>query len=80
MFHDTTTLIDEAVENLNLLAELFADEIDTLRKQDVQTPPLHRYREAYMTIAVLVPKLKAARELQQPAPMITRQPYCMNCD
>ena len=83
MFRDAVTLIDETVDNLNLLAELFADEIGELKRGGVQTPELHRYREAHSCIAALLPRLQAARALQQPTHLNYAhggQPHCLNCD
>jgi hypothetical protein len=68
MYRDPDVVIEETVENLRLLAEFFSDEIDTLSLNSLQTPALHRIREARSAIIALVPKLQAARESQrQPA-------------
>jgi quinol monooxygenase YgiN len=80
MFRDTVTLIDETVENLHMLAELFADELDTLTHAQQQTPAMHRCREARTAIVALLPKLKDARELQQGTQRFVHSPHCANCE
>ena len=83
MFADPVQLIDQTLDNLETLAALFADEIDE-RTHDaaLQSPALHRCREAHRAIALLVPKLKAARQIQatQPAPLARMPPICWDCD
>jgi hypothetical protein len=80
MFRDPDIVIQETVENLRLLAEFFSDEIDTLLLDREQTPALHCCREARSAIVALVPKLRAAREVQEPQYAATQRPYCWNCD
>jgi hypothetical protein len=83
VFREPVSLIDETVENLQLLAELFGDEIDSMTHGAAQTPSIHRCREARAAIVALLPKLQAARETQR-APLVLganqSRPYCLDCD
>jgi hypothetical protein len=78
MFTDPVTLIDQTIENLQTLSVLFEDEVDerTNRITDL-TPSRQRCRDAQRAIALLLPKLRAARASQVPQ---SQQRMCFNCD
>ena len=82
VFREPVSLIDETLDNLRLLAELFSDEIDTMTHGVAQTPSIHRCREARSAIVALLPKLQAARETQR-SPLAGQhqgRPFCLDCD
>jgi hypothetical protein len=83
MFSDPVQMIDQTLDNLETLAALFADEIDErTHGAVVQSPTLHRCREAHRAITALMPKLKAARATQQLEPIsnMRHPPICWDCD
>ncbi len=78
MFTDPVTLIDQTIENLETLSVLFEDETDerTNRLTDL-APSRQRCRDAQRAIAMLLPKLRAARASQVPQ---AQQRMCFHCD
>lgn len=78
MFTDPLMLIDQTIDNLETLTVLFEDEFDTRTSRapdysiDVQ-----RCRDAQRAIAMLLPKLRAARLTQLPQ---AHGQICFNCD
>lgn len=80
MFIDPVTLIDQTIENLELLAQLFADELDERTHNPMQvTPEAHRCREALGATRLAITKLQAARSVQA-APPVQALRVCVNCD
>jgi hypothetical protein len=79
MFTDPITLLDQTIDNLETVAVMLGDEVDTR----IQTTAEHNgvvYRAAQSRIGALLPTLRAARALQE---SITRSQYrapCLNCD
>lgn len=79
MYRDPVVLIDQSIENLATLAELFADESG---ERLAIAPPLssraRMCKEAAQTIRVLLPKLQAARAQHS----FATQPRigCVNCE
>lgn len=78
MFTDPVALIDQTIDNLETLSALFEDEVDerTHRLSDL-TPNRQRCRDAQRAIAMLLPKLRAARASQIPQ---SQQRLCLHCD
>ena len=78
MFTDPVTLIDQTIDNLQTLTALFEDEVDarTHRAADL-TLNSQRCKEAQRAIALLLPKLRAARASQIPQ---SQQRLCLHCD
>ncbi len=78
MFTDTSTLIDEAIERLETLRGVFADDYAVCRRAGLG----HDARtcgEALEAIAVLLPRLEDARSVQEMSP--ARHPgVCVHCD
>jgi hypothetical protein len=87
MFIDPVTLIDQTLENLELLSELFADELDErIRDTRVANAGTRQCQEALNAINMLLPalsvattKLQAARSTQL-AQGLPPQRMCANCD
>lgn len=78
MLIETTTLIDEAIERLELLRDVFADDFDVCRRAGLARDA-HACGEALEAIALLLPKLAHARATQELA--AGRWPrVCVNCD
>lgn len=79
MFRDPVDLIDQSIENLRTLAELFADEAG---ERLLAVPPSNAQarvcKEALQTIRVLLPKLQEARVVQMPEPRAFRP--CAVCE
>ncbi|HEY6643134.1 hypothetical protein [Povalibacter sp.] len=78
MLTDPVTLIDQTIDNLETLSVLFEDEVDerTTRLTDLN-PSRQRCRDAQRAIAMLLPKLRAARASQIPQ---AQQRLCLHCD
>lgn len=78
MFTDPLLLIDQTIDNLEMLSVLFEDETDerTHRPSELTLEAL-RYRDAQRAIALLLPKLRAARA-SQVSPAGPR--VCVNCE
>jgi len=76
---DPVALIDQTINNLEDLAELFADEFDE-RIHATITDDGRVCREAYARIRALVPKLRAARITQMSPGQIGQRPQCVDCD
>lgn len=78
MLIETTTLIDEAIERLETLRGVFADDYAVCRRAGLG----HDARtcgEALEAIAVLLPRLEDARAVQEMSP--ARFPgVCVHCD
>ena len=78
MFTDTSILIDEAIERLETLRGVFADDYAVCRRAGLG----HDARtcgEALEAIAALLPRLEDARSVQEMSP--ARQPgVCVHCD
>lgn len=87
MFIDPVTLIDQTVDNLKLLAELFADELDErIRDTPRGSTEARKCQEALGAINILLPaldvataKLQAARSTQSPQGQAPQR-ICTNCD
>jgi hypothetical protein len=77
MYRDPDVVIEQTVENLRLIAEFLNEEIATY--DHLQTPAMHRFREARSTVAALIPKLTAVRNMQRPMQNAERS-ICWNCD
>jgi hypothetical protein len=81
MFVDPLSLIDETIDHLETLAELFADESDArMRHPAGITLEMRTCRDAQVAIDALLPKLRAARATQQPRYSPGQMPFCLNCD
>jgi len=81
MFVDPLSLIDETIDHLETLAEMFADETDArLRHPASMTVAMRTCRDAQIAIAALLPKLRAARATQEPRHSPNQLPFCLNCD
>lgn len=79
MYRDPVVLIDQSIENLLTLAELFADESgERLALAPPLTPRARMCKEAAQTIRVLLPKLQAARATQTLASR--PRSACLNCE
>jgi hypothetical protein len=78
MFTDPLNLIDQTIDNLETLTVLFEDEADerTHRASDYSLN-MQRCRDAQRAIAMLLPKLRAARLTQLPQ---VHGQICFNCD
>lgn len=61
---DVTGLIDRSIADLEDLAVRFSNEIERARHGNLGTAEL-RQKEALMTINILLPKLRTAREAAQ---------------
>lgn len=80
MFIDPDMLIDETIENLELLAHLFADELDELTHNPMQvTPDAHRRREALGAARTAITKFQAVRSAEATR-AVQPQRVCVNCD
>ncbi len=81
MFTDPVTLIDQTIDNLESLDALFIDEVDErIRNPAKLTLEARLCLDAHVAISALLPRLKAARSIQE-APRSPRQPpVCINCD
>jgi hypothetical protein len=79
MLTDPVALIDQTINNLENLAELFADEFDE-RIHATVTDDGRVCREAYARIKALVPKLRAARVTQMSPAQFGQRPFCLDCD
>lgn len=81
MFVDPLSLIDETIDHLETLAEMFADESDArVRHPAGVTLEMRTSRDAQVAINALLPKLRAARATQQPRYSPNQMPFCLNCD
>jgi len=84
MLRDPVQLIDQAISELEDLSVLFADEIDTRIHGVTQLSREGRiYKRAHESISVLLPQLRAARQLQQPEQFLharTHRPFCVDCE
>ena len=81
MFMDPLSLIDETIDHLEMLAELFADETDArLRHPAGVTLTMRTCRDAQVAINTLLPKLRAARATQEPRHSPNQVSFCLNCD
>jgi len=96
MFIEPLQLIDQTIDQLQTLAAHFEDETsERIANAAPLTPEARRFKEALLTINVLIPKLRAAKLAQvmskdgqwcarkdvQDAARYTR-PYrtCLNCE
>jgi hypothetical protein len=81
MFVDPLSLIDETIDHLEMLAEMFADETDArLRQPPGASMAMRTCRDAQIAITTLLPKLRAARATQEPRHAPNQLPFCLNCD
>jgi hypothetical protein len=78
MFIDPVQLIDETIDHLQTLAAHFEDETAPIANAGL-TPEARRYKEALLTINVLIPKLRAAR-LVHPQFNMRQQRLCLTCE
>ena len=78
MFTDTVTLIDQTIENLQMLADAFAEDVDLCTRHPARlTTEARACREAAVAIDSLIPKLHAARATQEPE---RNYALCLDCD
>lgn len=78
MLTDTATLIDEAIERLETLRGVFADDYTVCRRAGLG----HDARtcgEALDAIAALLPRLEDVRAVQEMA-YVRRPGVCVHCD
>lgn len=81
MFVDPLSMIDETIDHLETLAEMFADDSDARVNHPAGvTLSMRTSREAQVAIHALLPKLRAARAIQQPHHSPSQMPFCLNCD
>jgi hypothetical protein len=81
MFIEPIAFIDETIDHLETLSELFADEIDTrIHRPEALTVETRICRDAQLAIHSLLPKLRAARLTQQRQALRQQMPICLNCD
>jgi hypothetical protein len=78
MLIETSTLIDEAIERLETLRSVFADDYALCRRAGLARDA-HACGEALEAIAVLLPRLADARAVQDMASARTRG-VCVHCD
>lgn len=79
MFIDPLHLIDQTIDNLELLCEVFKDEVDErIHSATGLTPEARLCKEAALMMQVLLPKLRAARATQIRHRELARG--CVNCD
>jgi hypothetical protein len=85
MFINPETLIDQTIENLQLISELLADDLDRLTHPFVSTGSVQS-SNAIRTIDSLVPQLQGARQKLRStyavpdAQGLPPQRMCANCD
>lgn len=77
MLTDTSLLIDEVIERLETLREVFADDVTVCRRAGLSSDE-RKCAAALDGIATLLPRLESARTTQDGAYGMTRQ--CPNCD
>ena len=78
MFTDPRVLIDETVDRLETLSVLFADEVDErIRRASCAEPTAQLCRDVQSRIEALIPRLKAAKDTQEPS---HRARVCINCE
>jgi hypothetical protein len=77
MLTDTSVLIDEVIERLETLSEVFADDVTVCRRAGL-TSDERKCAAALDGIATLLPRLQSARSTQEPAHGLAR--HCPNCD
>jgi hypothetical protein len=77
MMTDTTTIVDEAIERLQILRGVFADDISMCQRAGLMRQA-QQCRAALDAIAVVLPRLADARELQAAASAGAPRecPYC----
>ena len=64
MLSDPQLLIEQSIEQLQVLSSALAEEVQS-QPRDVALSPAKRVRkEALLTISILLPKLRAARDLR----------------
>ncbi|MCC7463342.1 MAG: hypothetical protein IT480_12885 [Gammaproteobacteria bacterium] len=78
MLIDTTALIDEAIERLETLREVFIDDYAVCRRAGFG-PDARTCGEALEAIAVLLPRLADARAVQE-ATHVRVPGACVHCD
>ena len=78
MATDPTSLIQEAIQQLEKLSAFLADEVQSAPCRGTSLPPKKRIsKEALLSISVLIPKLRAARSVHAHENRIGRTcPYC----
>jgi hypothetical protein len=78
MFTDPCQLIDQTIDDLQSLSAYLEDEAGgRLPDQTALTPEARMYKEALLTISVLIPKLRAARLSHEPMRYVRA---CNACD
>jgi hypothetical protein len=81
MFVEPLHLIDQTIDNLELLDEMFAEEIDSRTRQPARlTLEAKLCLDAKIAIGALLPRLKAARGLQPADASPAPASLCRNCD
>jgi hypothetical protein len=77
MLLNPVTLIDETIENLQLLSEVFTDDLAVMR----QTAPQARMHiETVTQLKQAISALQSARATQNRPHGAGQQPTCANCD
>jgi hypothetical protein len=77
MVTDPTSLIQEAIQQLEKLSAFLADEVQSGRRGTSLPPKKRISKEALLSISVLIPKLRAARSLHAHENQIGRTcPHC----
>jgi len=81
MFIDPLTVLDGTLENLEMLSAFLSDEIDE-RTHDPETlsPQARKYKEALLSIKVLMPKLREVRAAQLGQIARNQLPLCIHCE
>jgi len=80
MSNDSPVRIERSIAELETLAAFLADEVQ--KPWETAVLPLadrRLYKEALLTISVLLPKLRAVRRVHV-APSELQSPRCQNCD
>ncbi len=81
MLTDATTLIDQTIEQLEILAAVFADEIDErIYRPDGASSGTQACKAAHARIDALLPALRAARETQLTISPMRGRPFCIDCE
>jgi hypothetical protein len=81
MFIDPLTVLDGTLENLELLCAFLSDEIDErMHDPDTLTPQARKYKEALLTIKILMPKLREVRAAQMGQIARNQLPLCIHCE
>ena len=81
MVTDSSVLIDQTIEQLEILAAVFADEIDErIYRPDVSHEGAQACRAAHARIGALLPALRAARGTPLFVSPLRQRPFCIDCE